>query len=805
MKKIIILIIALFTISFANAQWQQCKGPYGGPVTSILKVDTNIYITTGSGIYTSSNLGDSWTTINLGFTSDSTDVHSIIMKGNTLIAGGRIYGTYISTNLGNSWTLLNSNISYVKTLTVNGNNIYAGTDHGVFVSSNNGTSWLNISNGLPTATNIYTIYFIGNTIFAGTDNGVYISTNSGSSWYSANSGLPSFADVYAFLYFGNNIYIGTSSGVFLSTNSGGSWTSCGLSYSIYSLAQNGSKIYAGGTSGLYSSNNNGTSWTQSSLSPKVEVNSIYISSDTIIVCSNTGVSVSINNGNTWTSKNTNIIATDVRSLVSIGNDLYAGTYYNGISVTSNNGNSWNSLNLGLSNYQMITAMTSNGNSIIAGTEMYGPFMSTNNGNIWINDTLGMYQAVYALTTNGNTIYAGTAGNGVYKSTNNGSSWTQIGLPGTIILSVAASGNKIVAGVFGGGVYFSNNNGVTWVQTSLTVSQIYSLAINGNYIYAGTFMNGIFVTTDDGNTWTNLGLQYNPIWSILISGNNIFAGTGSYVYLSSNNGISWTNSGTGPVIFEAYSLALNNNYLFAGTSSYGVWKLSLTNDTITTSAYPSVGGTTTGDSIYSFNQPCTVSAIANSGYFFVNWKENGVIKSTSPNYTFNVSSNRHLVAYFLPSYDTITTISKPIVGGVTTGGGVYSYNQICTVVATPDTGYTFLNWKENGNIVWPLPTYTFTVNANRNLEANFIYTLGVNNYSVQSDIEIYPNPTSSTLTIETNSNTKQNLEIVNLLGQTMYTYYIYSKATVDVSAFPKGIYILKLNTDKGIVVKKFVKD
>ena len=71
--------------------------------------------------------------------------------------------------------------------------------------------------------------------------------------------------------------------------------------------------------------------------------------------------------------------------------------------------------------------------------------------------------------------------------------------------------------------------------------------------------------------------------------------------------------------------------------------------------------------------------------------------------------------------------------------------------------------------------------------------------------IYPNPTSSTLTIETNSNTKQNLEIVNLLGQTMYTYYIYSKATVDVSAFPKGIYILKLNTDKGIVVKKVVKD
>ncbi len=84
------------------------------------------------------------------------------------------------------------------------------------------------------------------------------------------------------------------------------------------------------------------------------------------------------------------------------------------------------------------------------------------------------------------------------------------------------------------------------------------------------------------------------------------------------------------------------------------------------------------------------------------------------------------------------------------------------------------------------------------------TLGINTNEAHQ-VKIYPNPVKDILTIETNSNTKQNIEITNLLGQTLYTSYIYNKVTINVSAFPKGIYILKLNTDKGTVVKKFVKE
>jgi len=42
----------------------------------------------------------------------------------------------------------------------------------------------------------------------------------------------------------------------------------------------------------------------------------------------------------------------------------------------------------------------------------------------------------------------------------------------------------------------------------------------------------------------------------------------------------------------------------------------------------------------------------------------------------------------------------------------------TVTATANTGYTFANWTESGNIVSTSANYSFTASANRDLVANF---------------------------------------------------------------------------------------
>ena len=55
------------------------------------------------------------------------------------------------------------------------------------------------------------------------------------------------------------------------------------------------------------------------------------------------------------------------------------------------------------------------------------------------------------------------------------------------------------------------------------------------------------------------------------------------------------------------------------------------------------------------------------------------------------------------------------------------------------------------------------------------------------------------------NKEQKLEILNLIGQTVYTNSINKKATINISAFAIGVYILKLSSDKETFVRKFVKE
>ena len=76
---------------------------------------------------------------------------------------------------------------------------------------------------------------------------------------------------------------------------------------------------------------------------------------------------------------------------------------------------------------------------------------------------------------------------------------------------------------------------------------------------------------------------------------------------------------------------------------------------------------------------------------------------------------------------ITVSANPANGGTVAGGGSYNQGQSCTVTATANSGYTFTNWTENGSVVSTQANYTFTVNNNRNLVANF--TAQQQNYTI----------------------------------------------------------------------------
>ena len=72
----------------------------------------------------------------------------------------------------------------------------------------------------------------------------------------------------------------------------------------------------------------------------------------------------------------------------------------------------------------------------------------------------------------------------------------------------------------------------------------------------------------------------------------------------------------------------------------------------------------------------------------------------------------------PPHSSVDTTVFPATGGTTTGDGVYTNGTTATVTATPNAGYGFVNWTENGIVVSTSASYDFTNIVNQSLVANF---------------------------------------------------------------------------------------
>ena len=85
------------------------------------------------------------------------------------------------------------------------------------------------------------------------------------------------------------------------------------------------------------------------------------------------------------------------------------------------------------------------------------------------------------------------------------------------------------------------------------------------------------------------------------------------------------------------------------------------------------------------------------------------------FTWNLETEKLTVTYpELPTY-TVTATAE---NGTVTGAGEYKHGTEATLVATPNAGYAFVNWKKGEEVVSSEASYTFTVTANTDLVAVF---------------------------------------------------------------------------------------
>lgn len=68
--------------------------------------------------------------------------------------------------------------------------------------------------------------------------------------------------------------------------------------------------------------------------------------------------------------------------------------------------------------------------------------------------------------------------------------------------------------------------------------------------------------------------------------------------------------------------------------------------------------------------------------------------------------------------TVDARPMPDTAGIVVGMGTFFENDTCTLSATPNVGFAFVDWTEDGQSVSTCPDYTFPVTSNRILIANF---------------------------------------------------------------------------------------
>jgi hypothetical protein len=102
-------------------------------------------------------------------------------------------------------------------------------------------------------------------------------------------------------------------------------------------------------------------------------------------------------------------------------------------------------------------------------------------------------------------------------------------------------------------------------------------------------------------------------------------------------------------------------------------------------------------------------------------------------------------------------------------------------------------------IWDGPVYFTTPSVIRSDELSTI-----------SSLDVYPNPSRDIFNLSFTSETKQTIEVrvVNLLGEIIFTENLEDfegeyTHSFNLEEYSKGIYLLELDTDNGIVNKKLI--
>ena len=337
--------------------------------------------------------------------------------------------------------------------------------------------------------------------------------------------------------------------------------------------------------------------------------------------------------------------------------------------------------------------------------------------------------------------------------------------------------------------------VNWTENNQEVSTslVYSFTVTGPRTLVANFsLNSYPVTAtavpEEGGTITGAG-SYNHGETCTLTAT---ANTGY-------NFISWTLYGDTYDTIPTIQIQVVDTLVFVAN-----FELINYNITAMVTVNPTEGGTVNGAGNYNYGETCTLTAVPATGYHFVNWTKNGQEVSTELTYTFLVTEAAEYAANFeINSYD-IAASANPTIGGTVAGDSTYTHGATCTLTATEEEGYTFVNWTENNQEVSTSLVYTFTVTGPRTLVANF----SLNSYPVTATAVPEEGGTitgagsynhGETCTLTATANTGYNFISWTLYGDTYDTIPTIQIQVVDTLVFVANFELINYNITAMVTV------
>lgn len=565
----------------------------------------------GSGVYKSTNAGLTWQPSGL---ETSAYIGRIIVdysnSNNVFVAAcGDLFtksedrGVYKSTNGGASW----EKVLYVSDTTaavdivqdpVNPNVLYAtmwerirrldyrqsfGETSGIWKSSDGGDTWTELTNGLPTGTNVGRI---GIDIAQTNPNVLY-------AFYDMEDGS---SIVYKTLDGGNNW---TETGTFYDLGNGYGWYFGQIR--IDPLNEN--KVFVMGLY-MYATDNGGTSWYEVGTEMHVDHHAMEFDNTTgeIFQGNDGGFYKSINNGTSW-SKINNLPITQFYDIAidSLNpNRLYGGTQdNNSIRTTTGNVNDWEALLGGDGMYTLVDYTDPNTYYCEyqwGGLYRFEEFNYYYLASDFSGDRTNWSTPYVMHPENPNILYLGTYK--MYKSTNQGDNWTPISDDLTqggvstfnTISSIDISQlnpDIIVVGTCDGRVHITTDGGSSWSDISAGLPDRWVTRVKTDpfdeakiYVTLSGFRwdepySHVYMSPVYGQTWVDIqgDLPDIPVNAMIIDPdvqNRIIVGTDAGIYMTENNGNNWYSIGSeelSNVPVCAMEFHHQTRTLFAGT--YGL--------------------------------------------------------------------------------------------------------------------------------------------------------------------------------------------------------------------------------------------